>query len=89
MIPKFKNTASCAGTDTELWFTDSKEYSNVSLLKRICASCPARQECLDYALEYRVMGWWAGTTSAQRDKLRKTFGIKSKAVLDAWDYYGA
>lgn len=89
MLPKFKNTAACSGTDTELWFSDGSEYSNESLLKRICASCPARQECLDYALEYKVLGWWGGTNAAQRVKLRKTFGIKGKPVLDAWEFYGA
>jgi len=36
-------------------------------VRAICAGCPERKECLDYALKEQISyGIWAGTTPAQR-----------------------
>jgi WhiB family redox-sensing transcriptional regulator len=43
-------------------------------LRAICAGCPVRAECLDYALELGdqgAQGCWAGTTEAERRVLRR------------------
>ena len=37
-----------------------------SIAKNICASCPVRVLCRDYALSTRVAGIWGGTTEAER-----------------------
>lgn len=34
--------------------------------KRLCRSCPARRECLLYALEHDVEGTWGATTFSER-----------------------
>lgn len=79
---EFKEQAACVGTDTEAWFTEevydevgSHSYKDVALLKRICAGCPAKAECLDYAMKHDVDGWWANTSKTQRDTIRKQFNI--------------
>lgn len=86
MVPNFKNRAACEGTDTEQWFSkNSGEYSNEPLLFRICKGCPAKSECLSYSLEYRVNGYWAGTTDRKRKELRRQLNIVAKPVLPEWE----
>jgi hypothetical protein len=36
------------------------------IAKNICASCPVRVLCRDYAKSTRVSGIWGGTTEAER-----------------------
>lgn len=81
MVIRFKNKPACEGTDTEMWFPNSSEYPNKHLLIKICNSCPASNQCLEYALEYEVDGWWANTTSQSRRKIRAERGIIAKPVL--------
>jgi len=38
--------------------------------KRVCAACPVRQECLDYALRVREpFGIWGGLNETERRRL--------------------
>jgi WhiB family redox-sensing transcriptional regulator len=85
--PKWESTPACAGTDTELWFNkdDEPSYSEKNLLQRICASCEVRNQCLEYSLKHSVMGYWAGTTPRERQRLRKQLGIVSEPIYIAWD----
>lgn len=85
MYPKFKNKPACEGTETDMWFTDTSSYLQEELLFRICQSCPARDECLQYALEYKVMGYWAGTSEVIRKHLRKRLNIHGKSVIPEWE----
>ena len=91
---EFKEQAACIGTDTEAWFTEeiydktgSHSYKNSALLKRICGGCPAKPECLKYALEHDVDGWWANTTDAQRKQMRIELNIIARPLY--LDYEGA
>ena len=62
--------ASCKNYEfPELFFPDSRaqEKKILPLVQAICASCPARKECLEYALNEQIPhGIWAGTTPAMR-----------------------
>lgn len=83
----FKNTPSCLGLEADLFFTPDdgvNTYVNLDQIKRMCASCSARQECLDYATEYAVQGIWAGTTFNERDDYRSEKGIVAKSVVPAY-----
>jgi WhiB family redox-sensing transcriptional regulator len=86
----FENPANCAGTETDEWFTEDgvgKTYNNVDTLKRICGACEAKQECLQYALEWNVLGFWAGTSEFQRRRLRKELNIIPKSIIsDNWEW---
>lgn len=82
----FNNPANCAGTDTDDWFTDSTIYANKDMLKKICGACLAKDECLDYALEYNVLGYWAGTSEMERGRMRKALNIIPKSVIPSeWE----
>jgi len=80
----FKSKPSCLGLETDLFFTeddDSGNYLYLNQLKRMCAECPAQQECFDYSIEYAVFGIWAGTTKNERDAYRKKHGIEGKTLV--------
>lgn len=75
----FNEQALCASSDPDMWFperryaTDSKHYhSEESMQARaICGACPARPECLEYALRYSGLhGIWAGLDPHERSKLQ-------------------
>ena len=47
--------------------------------REMCARCPVRPECLEYALENKEMhGIWGGTSEGERRKLRR--GRKTEAA---------
>lgn len=62
--------ASCRGIfNPNLFFPESREQEAkcLPIVRAICAGCPERKECLDYALKEQIPhGIWAGTTPAQR-----------------------
>lgn len=83
---EFKNKPACEGTDTEQWFPENGNvYYAKELLIKICGGCQAKTECLEYALEYNVEGWWGGTTSALRKQIRRHRGIAAKPVMPDWE----
>ena len=73
----FTDQANCIGIDVDMFFTEegSGTFRDENLLKRICSACTVKIECLDYALNHQVQGWWGGTSEIQRKKLRKQFNI--------------
>ena len=44
----------------------------VEVAKRVCATCPVKQECLEYALRNRIdHGVWGGTSERERRRILK------------------
>ncbi|MEM8923265.1 MAG: WhiB family transcriptional regulator [Actinomycetota bacterium] len=44
----------------------------VEVAKKICSTCPAQAECLEYALDNRIdHGVWGGASERQRRRLLK------------------
>lgn len=81
----FSNPANCAGTDVNDWFSEgNKVYENRKTLERICKPCEAKVECLQYALENSVMGFWASTSEKQRKILRKQLNIIPTSILESY-----
>lgn len=55
----------CGETDPEAFFVEKGGSTRPA--KRICAGCPVRQECLDYALEHdEAFGVWGGLSARER-----------------------
>jgi len=55
----------CRGAEADAFFPMTRDATQQALV--ICASCPVRVECLDYALEARErFGVWGGKTEKQR-----------------------
>ena len=68
--------AACKGVDTEIFFPNMEIYSpsEVIYFNRMCADCPVKAACLEWALAHERHGVWAGTTPAIRDQMRKEIG---------------
>lgn len=69
--------AACRDADPDLFLNPAPLMPGVrrrgydwAPARRICASCPVREQCLDAALDRREpVGMWAGTTPAERRKI--------------------
>ena len=60
--------AACTDADTDVFFPVSESQSDAATA--ICAVCPVREECLEYALEVRPAdGVWGGLTATERHRL--------------------
>ncbi|RCV51196.1 WhiB family transcriptional regulator [Marinitenerispora sediminis] len=65
---RWQDDAACRGADTELFFTPGYE----SVAKAICAQCPVRAECLDYAVSRpEKYGMWGGLDEQELAAERK------------------
>lgn len=69
--PAFKEPAACDDMDPDLWFPEPGDHGRAA--KWICNNrCPARDECLAWALTAREpFGIWGGLSSAERENLRR------------------
>ena len=62
--------ALCTQVDPETWFPEKGGTPDPA--KRICAECPVRHTCLEYALARPELdGVWGGTTYKQRQQMRR------------------
>jgi hypothetical protein len=89
--------ASCKGIiNPNLFFPESREQEAkcLPIVRSICAGCPERKECLDYALKEQIQhGIWAGTTPAQRGfgqgfKNRKTGRVNRANAIRSLHSFG-
>lgn len=61
----WQDRALCARTDPEAFFPD--RGGSAQAAKRICRSCPVREQCLEYALENdERFGIWGGLSASER-----------------------
>ncbi len=73
----WRSAASCLLADPDLFFPISPagpSERQIARAKAICAGCPVRQECLEFALSHdQAYGIWGGMTpeDRQRDRRRK------------------
>lgn len=68
--------AACIGLDPELFFLTNNIPRHIEkTLEKTCMSCPVFDDCLDYSLNVKVSGYWAGTTETIRVEMRRFFGI--------------
>ena len=77
-VPDFTGAA-CAEIGVDLFFPDGRgeqeERAKQAVIK-ICATCPIYNTCLNYALNVKVDGLWAGTTFHERRLMRRRMGIE-------------
>ncbi|HVM41673.1 MAG TPA: WhiB family transcriptional regulator [Acidimicrobiia bacterium] len=60
--------ALCRGYDPSVFFPS--DGVGVEAAQRICAECPVRVECLEYALTFRVdHGVWGGCSERERRRI--------------------
>ena len=69
-LGRWTDRAACEGTDTEIFYPSTPDEEAEAL--SICATCPVRAQCLDYAVRNReTYGIWGGTTPEQRRRMRR------------------
>jgi WhiB family redox-sensing transcriptional regulator len=79
--PAWTRDALCAQVDPELFFPDKGGSDRAAKAKAICAKCPVRRECLEYALACESgaagvrtsypSGIYGGLSEHQRRRLRR------------------
>jgi len=88
-FPRFTKETSCAYShNPDLWFPEEKSghvawsYTPGAMLARsICKGCPAREECLEYSLQFsNLSGIWAGLDRHERKAEQLTRGITPQPV---------
>jgi WhiB family redox-sensing transcriptional regulator len=71
MTQDWRTRAACLGMDTELWFPEGIE-ALAQQAKAVCARCPVRDDCLEFALAAgEVDGIWGGLDEDERRALRR------------------
>jgi hypothetical protein len=85
-MPMFTNETLCAdkGYDADWWHPKElagrgrmwSKTPEANLARSICGACPAKQECLTYALKYcNLTGIWGGTDRLERHAMQVTLNI--------------
>ena len=68
----WRESAACNGTDSDVFFPASEDESATAKAKEICAACPVRETCLQYALSTnQAAGVWGGLDANERRRLRR------------------
>jgi WhiB family transcriptional regulator, redox-sensing transcriptional regulator len=66
---RWRELAACRGADLGLFFPGRGESAGPA--RRVCAGCPVREPCLDYALSHGITcGVWGGLAERDRRALR-------------------
>ena len=67
--PEWMTQAKCKG-QTDLFFNEGNSIF-VRAAKVICGTCPVRRECLAFAMKNDDQGIWAGTSTNERERIRR------------------
>jgi WhiB family transcriptional regulator, redox-sensing transcriptional regulator len=64
--------AACKGTDPSIFFPGRGDTRHLQQAQAVCAHCPVRNPCLQYALAspYLMQGVWGGTSERERRRIR-------------------
>ena len=66
----WQDEALCAQVDGDMWFPEKGGTTREA--KRICAACPVRADCLEYALARKEsFGVWGGLSERERNRLTR------------------
>src|SRR5206468_2765208 len=78
---RWRELAACRGTDLEVFFPGRGESAEPA--RQVCAGCPVRQACLDYAITNRIThGIWGGLTERERRALQSRWVRASRRNRD-------
>ena len=73
-FPAYDGSEPCRQVDPEIYYPSS--FNAVTRMTRqlmdsLCNDCGMREPCLLWALHHEADGYWAGTTPADREKMRR------------------
>jgi WhiB family transcriptional regulator, redox-sensing transcriptional regulator len=70
MNPSWREFARCRGVDPEVFYPVSDDDDAAEEAKSVCALCPVREPCLEFALSTREKnGVWGGLTERERRRV--------------------
>jgi WhiB family transcriptional regulator, redox-sensing transcriptional regulator len=70
MNTSWREFARCRGVDPEVFYPVSDDEEAADEAKAICALCPVREPCLEFALSTREKnGVWGGLTERERRRV--------------------
>lgn len=72
LVPQgsWADRAACRNVDPETFFP--KREGNTAEAKKVCAACPVKSECAEYAIANRIAyGVWGGLSPKERHRLRR------------------
>jgi WhiB family redox-sensing transcriptional regulator len=81
----WRATGACVSADPDLFFplsaTGAPAAKQAARASRICAGCPVRQPCLEFALDHaEVDGIWGGTTREERLRRRRAAAASARSA---------
>ena len=86
LTPDWRAEGACRTANPDLFFpvaVGAVANRQIAKAQRICAGCPVRQQCLDFALRTpEPAGVWGGTTPEQRIRARR--GRNRTAAGGTW-----
>ena len=66
---RWRERAACRGAELDVFYPERGETAEPA--RQVCAACPVRQPCLEYALSNRIThGIWGGLTDRERRPLQ-------------------
>jgi WhiB family redox-sensing transcriptional regulator len=68
--PEWQEMSRCKG-ETELFFNEGSPNA-IADAKKCCAKCNVRRICLKFALDNDEIGIWGGTTTMERQRLKRS-----------------
>lgn len=78
---RWRQLAACCGVDLDVFFPERGQTAGPA--RQVCAACPVRQPCLEYALSNRIThGIWGGLTERERRPLRSRLVQDSRRDRD-------
>ena len=79
---RWRELAACRGADLNLFFPERGESAEAA--RRVCAACPVREPCLDYAITNRIThGIWGGLSERERRALQSRWLRTTRRERDA------
>lgn len=73
--PRWAETPACAEVDPELFFPLEEDGPGAGPARGVCAGCPLRDRCLEYALAAGMAaGIWGGLTTTERTAVLRAAG---------------
>jgi hypothetical protein len=81
--------AECRDEDTNLFFPARGHYGpeERQYIESMCGRCAITAQCLDYAVDNRVLGVWGGLSHRKRRVIisaNPKYQKKKKLTLDYW-----
>lgn len=76
---RWQDHAACTDhPDRSIFFPERGETTAAA--KAVCATCPVKAECLDYAVRnHENYGIWGGTSERERRQLRRQRNLRGAA----------